>query len=234
MLRLLYQLQQLDAEEKAVRAAQTESEEYQNLKRIKADFEQEKEQLRATAEERKAAENQLQSLQHRFSEFKDKIAKENAALYDGSVTNAKELAAREAQIANIEDKLQLLQEQQNALNLTIETAVEKFSGIRRDMTDETKKFNALRDIYLQKCSQWDQNINSINNQKQEITAKIDQSWLDWYNANYDRFDGAPVAMLSEDHVCSGCHIIVPPITYKRTVLGKSTRCDKCGRQLFVE
>ncbi len=234
MLRLLYQLQLLDAEEKALRAAQTESEEYQNLKRIKSEFEQKKEQLRTSAMERKTAEDKLHSLQNRFSEFKDRIAKENAAVYDGSVTNAKELAAREAQIANIEEKLQLLQNQQNALNVAIETAVEKISSLRQDMADQSEKFNATRAIYLQKCDQWNQNINNINDSKKEITAQIEQSWLDWFNANYQKFDGSPVAMLKEDHVCSGCHIIVPPITYKRTVLGKNTRCDKCGRLLFVE
>jgi len=78
-------------------------------------------------------------LQNRFTELKDKIAKENVALYDGSVTNAKELAAREAQISNIEEKLQLLQDQQNTLNLAIETAVEKFSIIRQDMEEQSQK-----------------------------------------------------------------------------------------------
>ncbi len=234
MLRLLYQLQLLDAEERAVRAAQTESEEYQDLRRIKSEFEQKKEQLRASALERKTTEDELQLLQNRFTELKDKIAKENVALYDGSVTNAKELAAREAQISNIEEKLQLLQDQQNTLNLAIETAVEKFSIIRQDMEEQSQRFNVTRDIYWQKCSQWEEDVSNINNQKQEITAQIDQSWLDWYNANYNKFDGSPVAMLNENHVCSGCHIIVPSITYKRTLTGKSTICDKCGRRLFVE
>ena len=70
--------------------------------------------------------------------------------------------------------------------------------------------------------------------KEEITASLDSDELAWYAQIRHKCDGTPIAKLSSGQVCGGCFTIVTPATYRRTVNGQTTCCEKCGRVLFVE
>ena len=105
MLKQLYQLQLIETKERHELEKQQKSNEFQQLRKVKADFTHQKDSYLQLEQEIAALDEQLASFPAQMAELEEKISAENAAIYDGSVVNAKELAAREAQIAALTEKL---------------------------------------------------------------------------------------------------------------------------------
>ena len=116
------------------------------------------------------------------------------------------------------------QEQKNATILEL----------KRQMAHDYEDFTRLKSQVQQLQAGAKQHREQLEQQRKELEATIPADELAWYESVKNKCGGTPVAMLNADHVCSGCHTIVPPITFKRTTLGQKTVCENCGRTLFVE
>jgi predicted nucleic acid-binding Zn-ribbon protein len=233
MLKDLYALQKVELAERAVQEERAASRELQQLRQVKAALAERKENLSRIGQEIAALTEQLAGFPRQIKELEDKIAKENKAIYDGSVVNVRELNARETQAAVLSEKLKELQSLQ-ALYLGEQEQKSAQSGeIKKKMTADYQRFIELKATYQELEKNWRQKLEDLLAAKQQLVTSIAPQELQWFESVKCRCGGTPVAMLSEDHVCSGCHTIVPPITFKRTTLGQKTYCEKCGRTLFV-
>jgi uncharacterized protein len=234
MLKDLFKYQSFEVAERAVQNAKKESSEYKQLVALKAEFTKEKEKYLSIEQETQTLANQLAAFPSKIEELEEKIANENAAIYDGSVGNVKELAARETQLTTLNEKLKELQNL-NALYLeeyeqkTLEQQLSKDK-----IAVAYEEFTKIKEEYQKLQVGWQKQMDAIAKEKNALKATIAQDELDWFEKVKNKCNGTPVAMLNEEHVCSGCYTIVPPVTFKRTCLGQETYCEKCGRILFVE
>ncbi|NLF79599.1 MAG: hypothetical protein GX572_00235 [Clostridia bacterium] len=234
MLKDLFALQCVELAERAVHDERAESAELQQLRQIKAALDGLKENLYHTEQEMSALSEQLADFPRQIKELEARLIKENQAIYDGSVVNLRELSAREAQAAALSEKLKELQNLQALYQGEQQQKDADCQKIKKSMAADYQRFIELKSVYQELERDWRRRLGELGRQRKKMAAAIEPQELQWYESVKCRCNGAPLAMLNEEHVCCGCHTIVPPITFKRTKLGQRTYCEKCGRTLFVE
>ena len=234
MLKKLYQLQQLEAAAAALNAERINSDEYRQLRSIRASFEAEKQKLAQANAAIAKLEKQIESLEKRKSELEVRIAGEKQAMYDGSVTNSRELEARQGQLESLQSKAEAAQKEKSEQQPLLVKKQEEAGKLRHTLTDKQIEFSRIRDIYQVKQEERDGRGRRLEEEKAALIAEIDADSLAWFETQRERFAGAPVAFLNSQRICSGCHTMVPQSTYKRASSGISTLCENCGRTLFVE
>lgn len=234
MLKDLFALQCVELAERDVHEERAESAELQQLRQIKAALAGRKEDLYRAEQEISALAEQLSDFPRQIKELEAKIVKENQAIYDGSVVNLRELNARETQAAALSEKLKELQNLQALYQGEQQQKSADCQEIKKQMATDYQRFIELKAAYQELERDWQKRLAELGRQREKLASAIDPQELQWYESVKCRCNGAPLAMLNEEHVCGGCHTIVPPITFKRTRLGQRTYCEKCGRTLFVE
>ena len=234
MLKQLYQLQQLELAVSALEAERVNSDEFNQLRSLRASFEATKQKLAAVNGEIARREEKIKSCDNRRLDLEARIDREKKAIYDGSVTRPKELDARNSQLAALQNKLEAA-EQERAEHLEqLAKDQDKAGSIRRSLTEMQTEFSRIRDIYQVKQEERSSRGRLLEDQKTALLQEVDESSLAWYEAHRSDFGGTPIACLSKERICSGCHTLLPLSTYKRAAQGQKTVCENCGRTLFVD
>ena len=234
MLKDLFELQKIEVAEREAQAAGIKSDAYQRMKKLKADFDAKKARFLQAQEDIDSLQEQLAAFPAQLKEIEGKIEKENQAIYDGSVGNLKELNARETQAASLTEKLRELQAL-NSLYLGEKEQKEHAQAeLKLAMAKDYADFRKASAEYEKVKESGAEKLVELARKKEEITASLDSDELAWYAQIRHKCDGTPIAKLSSGQVCGGCFTIVTPATYRRTVNGQTTCCEKCGRVLFVE
>ncbi|MDO4581211.1 MAG: hypothetical protein Q4B96_01330 [Bacillota bacterium] len=234
MLKLLFQLQSIEAAERAVHNEKKNSAEYQRLCALKADFEREKHEWQELNEQIAQIEQALFAYPALIKELREKCEAEKQAIYDGSINSTKELDARQSQAAAHEQKLAEAEQEAAGLGEKKAALDARQAELKQQMEGVYQQFMQTKEQFQQRQAQWQAHERKLAEQKAALVKDIDPDSLSWFEQNRDKFHGSPVARLDAKHVCSGCRTIVPPVTYKRTVLGQKTFCEKCSRILFVD
>ncbi len=233
MLKTLYALQQLEVAEHNIEMEKQKSAEVLQLRQIKAAFLSKKTQYQSLLVEIAQLQRDLESLPQQILECKEKVDEERAAIYDGSVMGMKELDARELQAAAWEKKAAELEEMQATMKEELQK-MEGFSGVLKgEMALQYKEFSAVKSQYLMAEEDRQQRLQELARQKADLLAGIDAKDLEWFHREQKRFHGTPIAKLGQNQVCSGCHTMVPPVVFSRTMKGLKTCCENCGRILFI-
>lgn len=234
MLKKLFDLQNIELAKKAILEEKKECWEFRQLKALKAAFDLQKENYLEMEKELASLDSQLAVFPKQIEELEERLNRENKAIYNGSVSNLKELSAREAQVSALSDKLKELQNlQEQCFNEYSQKHAEHEEN-KNNMSENYQQFIKIKEAFQKMQEAWDKKLADLAAQKQALIAAIPESELMWFESVKGKCHGTPIAMLNAEHVCSGCYTIVPPITYKRTSLGQKTFCEKCGRTLFVE
>lgn len=234
MLNLLFRLQQLEAEERSIAAERINSQEYKQLRAIKAAFDAKKQQYLRLSEDIASLAGELETFPARLAEAERRLAAEQTAIYDGSVSSSKALAARESQAASLAESLSELRSLQAAYEGEQAQKQAVSEQLRREMEEQYLSFRDIKQSYQAAQDIRQQKLDQLTAAKQQIVSRVDGQTLLWFEQQREKFGGSPVACLNQQHICSGCHTMAPPITYKRTLQGQRTYCEKCGRILFVE
>ena len=234
MLILLYKLQKLEAEEAAILAAQKNCAEYRQVQELKAVFERQKKELLQLKEQLKALQQQAQALPREIAEINAKLERERAAVYDGSVANIREFNARQAQISVLEEKSTALTAEHQQKQEEFQEGWRRAKQLQQDLEEQFQELSLQYQRYDNMRQGWQRELSVLVADKQAMQKQIESADLAWYEGQKPLFAGLPVAKLDSGHACDGCRTIVTPMLYKRTVQGERTRCEKCGRYLFVE
>ena len=233
MLETLYKLQKLEAEEASLLAGQKNTEEYHRLRELKAEFERIKQALLQRQEQLTALREAMLNLPREAAEIAERLEKERSAIYDGSIVNIRELTARQSQISALEERSAAVTGELAQKQTELRQVVHKAKQLQQLMTDQHQQFTEQYrqyEVYRENCQS---ELNALASDKEALLSIVNEKDLAWYEAQKPLFAGLPVARLDDNHVCDGCRTMVTPALYKRTVLGESTRCEKCGRYLFI-
>lgn len=233
MLNSLYRLQGLEEAEQALALEKTSSSQYRELRAIKAAFTAQKQQYLRLSDEVAALEEEAATAPARIAQQENRVREEQSAIYDGSVSSPKVLAARESQLAALQDELSALRKALSDSQTELRQKQEAAQRLKADMTEQHERFRGIKETFLAEQEVRDRRLEELAQAKAQLLQGIDPSALAWFQSQRAKFDGSPVAMLDDNHVCSGCHTMTTPITYKRTTQGQQTYCEKCGRRLFV-
>jgi predicted nucleic acid-binding Zn-ribbon protein len=234
MLTLLYQLQKLEAREAAILAAQKNCIEYQQVRELKEGFERQKQELLQGREQLSALQQQVQALPREIAETNDKLDRERAAVYDGRVANIREYNARQAQISVLEEKSAALVAEHQQRQCEYQRGLRHAKQLQQSLEEHYQQLSQQYRQYDDLRQGWQQELSGLAADKELLLTQIEGADLAWYEKQKPLFAGLPVAKLDNNRVCDGCRTMVTPMLHKRTVQKERTRCEKCGRYLFVE
>jgi len=161
-----------------------------------------------------------------------KIEAERKRMFDGSVANAKELQAIEAEIANLshrrtdkEDRVLELMEQREEIDSRLAPLEQELAGART-MEAEVERTSAAELVDIRRT------LDQLRGRRTELAARFDPELVDLYEDLRQSKKGVGVAALV-DGVCQGCHQQLSPMYLDRLKRdGGVRRCEYCRRILI--
>jgi hypothetical protein len=224
----LYKLQQIDLEFQRKRQALNEIELQLNdtsLATAKSDLASKKAQLAEVEKKQKGAEWELEDLQQKVKQIKDK-------LYGGTIKNPKELINLDLGIKELnknvhkkEDELLQLMSEAEDIQGNIRSDNQKLEGL-------TEEWQRRQQTLIQRKSEVEAKLASLHEDREELTKQISPEALRLYEQIRTTKEQA-VAKVERGR-CQGCHITLPTTQWQKAKAGNLVQCDSCNRILYVE
>lgn len=193
-----------------------------------------------------AAQGQLDALQKRLAqaeaesrnkELELKSADEDrtsrmSRAYGGTVADAKELAA-------LERKIEELNRRRDKLETEILELMDQIEGLTKQVAQQEKvvaQGQALHDKivgdYQQARGKLEEEITKLAARRAELVTEIEPDLLREYEAMRGKLEGVAVAGI-EGNMCKACRNVLPQSALAMVKQGKMiVRCQNCRRMLF--
>ena len=198
-----------------------------SIENLEAAFRDEEERLQEVELLRR--ENQLESeARRKRSETLE------TQLYDGSMTNARDLEALQQEAANVRHAL----EQDESLSLELSIQAEELqtrcANLDRELAEAKSRWEGQQAELNQRVSGLRVQQGEYEEQRQVLASRVDPATLQRYETLRKSKGGRAVAKVERD-LCQGCRMSLPTQLRQRVKSGRQTvTCSSCGRMLFVE
>lgn len=225
----LYRLQLVDTErdEKSERLANVEdrlgeSQELVQAREAVADIEA------SLAQQRK----DLRVLELEIAAVNDKLKKNQERLYSGRVRNPKELTGLQEEAGALRRRRSELEDEQLERMIAIEDQ-------EAELAERQARLNQIQQGWLEGQSdllaekeQLEQQLAELDEERQEMRARIPAADLAVYDDLRERQGGKAVALLKHG-ICQGCGVDVPTHLARTVERGEGMNfCPICSRLLF--
>lgn len=204
---------------------------YGQLKKLKAEIEDDQIRLKKSMAVREALAKQIKVLEIECAPVKEKMKEVTDKLYSGETSNLKELDGMnhslegfEAKLKECEDKILAIMEQKEALE-------KEMSRENVILADKKQHFRQLHTQYQNRNDQLKTEKTELELARTKLLENIDKEILKKYNEMKNRIPD-PVAK-SEKGICYGCHMGISFSALKSLKdMDTLVSCDNCGRLLW--
>ncbi len=187
--------------------------------------------LEAATEYVRQLKSTQSDLEFEADDVRAKVAKVEAKLYGGEVTDSRELSDLDADLKSLKNNLQT---REDALLTSLEqteegeAAAARAQAILADVEDRWKASQAQ--LHAEKAD-LEPEIERLRASREEQSSAADRASLSLYDILRDRRDGSAVATV-ERGMCQGCRITLPRnIIQKARNPGALVQCVSCERIL---
>ena len=165
--------------------------------------------------------------------IEQKIAKEEQRLFSGGVSNPKELANLQAEVASLRNKkngvedhlLEVMEQKEGAAE-----TLERLMGERNAAATEAKELTGTVEGLV---SDIDAELGSHGNKRAELATTLPADLLALYDKIRSAKGGVGAAAL-QGGTCQGCHTKIPQREVEQIrAEGGLQRCDNCRRILVI-
>ena len=177
---------------------------------------------------RRQAENNIEDIERRIAEI-------DGRLYDGSVTNPRELEAYQEERANLEGNRS--EEEDKLLELMIEsddteTLLDKAKAIfARIDEDRIREIESLRSRGTAITAE----LPEFKERRQALVSEHAPATLATYESVRQLRGGQGAALVDRRGLCQGCRLIIPTTEMQRVRAGEQiVQCGSCSRILILE
>lgn len=227
----LFQLQQLDlemdrlvAEQQAlVSALQSTS----LLKKLRAEHTIAQQQLANGLQAQMDAEWALEDVERRLKQQEQR-------LYNGSVTNAKELNALQQEVQNL--RAQQARQEEKALEMMeAAEALREVAERKVQAVEEAEKSWKLTNAAgVARRDQLTDKLQELHGKRTEWTAALDGELVKRYEGMRKTKQGRVVSKV-EQNSCQWCRVILTPSELQRVRISSELQtCSNCGRILYYD
>ncbi len=228
---LLFQLQQLDLElDRLTAEQQTISTSLQGstkLRKLRTEYENAQQQLQSGQQAQKEAEWTFEDLDHRIKE-------QELRLYNGTVTNAKELQT-------LQQEVQRLRAQQSRQEDTLLQVIDATEALEEAVKQKLTLLKQAEDSWQQEADGLLKRREHIEEKKQEqqakrgsLTNELDEELLARYNTMRRTKQGRAISKI-EQSSCQWCRVILTPSELQQVRISSELQtCSNCGRILYYE
>ena len=227
----LYALQEVDLDLDRVYRALEQAEEGLNIgisiENLEAALRDEEERLQEVELLRRDNQMETESRRERTEVLETQ-------LYDGSMTNARDLEAMQQEAVNVRHLL----EQGEALSLELSIQAEesqmRCASLSQELTETKTHWEAQQVELNRRVAGLRAEQNEYEKQRETLASGVDPATLQRYETLRKSKGGRAVAKVERD-LCQGCRMSLPTQLRQRVKSGRQTvTCSSCGRMLFVE
>ena len=192
------------------------------------DFEEVKGKYQKLAQDIKEMENEIAIIMDKQKEILKK-------LYDGSITNAKELSKMQQQSQQLREQAEKLEERQLKSMEEKERLFVFLKNAQEVLQTNIQDFKTQKMQYDMEKLNLEQELAQLGEEKERLLSEISPALLKKFRERQKSFDGSPVAIVRANRLCSFCRveIIRSVVENARKNPGRVT-CECCGRILYVE
>lgn len=226
----LYQLHQVDEELyhlkskiKNLDVGKDEAEQFNKLKSETKDVRQKANNLQEKA----------QTLETKIAEVKLKCEKFEKQLFDGSITNAKEITNLQEEVKMLtnlkeekESELSDVKTSLNIANIPAEDALSKLKALKKKLLiKQSNAKSAHADLVAQ--------YKAVGAERPAKLDRLEASLIKSYETVLKKTGNTALSLVNDGNRCEACGAPVPERTKEQVQSGKLLYCESCGRILFV-
>jgi predicted nucleic acid-binding Zn-ribbon protein len=223
----LYRLQQVESElaetRRNLNKVQAELEDSGAVQHARAGLEQAEETLQVGSGQQRNLELELKSLS-------EKARTAEQRLYSGVVTNPKELADLQAEVAALGRRRQSLEENVLEAMILRDEAEKAVSGAASRLEATEREWSVGQEDLSSERDRISAELAELEREQKDLLPRIDEDDLAAFRALWDRKGGFAVARV-EAGACSGCGVAIAPSLEWQLRQGKVANCNNCDRML---
>ncbi len=202
------------------------------LRALKAQFEQEKREFLQKQKNMADLKREADLRDDRAKGILERTAALEKKLYDGAITNGRELSQMEAHIALLRQDREEEEKEGRKLRGILERESRELGRIAATLKQRQQQFEELKTLLNDKKVAYEQRIALVSREIEVLMGGLDQEELRWFHGEREGYRGTPLALLEEGGVCNGCHRRNPAFLVREAIARpKTVRCDFCGRFL---
>lgn len=227
----LFQLQQLDLERDRLLAEQqaltSTLQSTSLLKKLRVEEKIAQQQLTGGIQAQRDAEWALEDIERRLKQQEQR-------LYNGSVTNARELSALQQEVQNL--RAQQARQEEVALEMMEaaedlrEVAEQKVQAIR----EAERSWEISNTAGLARRDQLEEKLQELHSKRAQLTTELDGDLVKRYEGMRKTKQGRVVSKV-EQNSCQWCRVILTPSELQRVRISSELQtCSNCGRILYYD
>jgi predicted nucleic acid-binding Zn-ribbon protein len=189
--------------------------------------------LERTRRKRFEAEKNLRLAEENVKSQRLKIERSQSTLYGGKVVNPKELQDLQQESEALKRYLETLEDHQLVAMLELDEAESQFREAENNLTDIENQVAAQRKILATEKSELIHDLQRQESERDATASNIDIYDMRSYDILRRQKNGIAVARVVEK-TCAACGSTLTASTFSSAqVPTKITRCNSCGRILYV-
>jgi predicted nucleic acid-binding Zn-ribbon protein len=173
-------------------------------------------------------------LEHDISSIDQRIQAEQGRLYDGSVTNPKELQAIQAEVASLRSRKSRLEDEELGQMERREELEKRLPALEAALSEARERLDELEASSEREVGEIASTLGRRRAERERLVAEFDEELLELYEDLRAGKKGVGAAAL-RDGVCQGCHEKLSPLYLDRLKRAEGIRrCEYCRRILVIE
>ncbi|MDD3718923.1 MAG: C4-type zinc ribbon domain-containing protein [Actinomycetota bacterium] len=230
-LEALFRVQELDTRVMELR----NQEEHHALKGELEELEQRSVALQAEIEEAEASleesRKKQRAIEDKVQGVDEKLAREEGKLYDGKVTNPKELRGLEAEVRSLKRKKDELETEELEEMERLDELKGALDGLRADLEALRAEAGEKRAALDREVAEIGAELAELEKERGAACSQVSEEVLELYDELLESRHHLAVVKVV-DGVCQGCRVELPGIEYDRFLKSESVfTCTNCGRIL---
>jgi predicted nucleic acid-binding Zn-ribbon protein len=162
-----------------------------------------------------------------------KIEQSEATLYSGKVKNPKELQDYQHEVESLTRYLSTLEDRQLEVMLILDETEERYQAAVESHSKIVNEVNLQNEHLLKEKELLQQDLIRQESERQAASSNISPDDLKLYDALRPKKSGVAVSRVVE-RTCSACGSTLTAATFSSAQIpSKISRCDTCGRILYV-
>ena len=229
-VRQLYALQELDLVLDRLRGQQKEA-----AVELKSEVSVETLETALSGETERLQEVELQQRDNKLEAetHRERSQTLETQLYDGSLTNARDLESLQQEAANVRQQLEQDEAAMLELSIQLEESQSKHAELDQELAETRRVWDSRQVELTQLIKDLREQLRGYENQREKLSEGVDQASLQRYETLRMSKKGLAVAKV-ERGLCQGCQMSLPTHLQQQVRSGRQhVLCSSCGRLLFL-
>ena len=175
-------------------------------------------------------EDDQQRLEDEVNAIEERVSEQEANLYSGEVSAIKDLQAIQGDIAGLQERKRLVEDQIIVVMEQIEPLKTLFDQLEIEEKTNTEQQAELEAALLRKEQSIEKQIEDVEAERSELALDTSPALLEIYEKIRKQSGNIAVAQLNA-MTCKGCHLDLPAVEVdrlKKLPPDQLVHCEECG------